>query len=604
MTEKLLMRFRPSGDKYKVCFPYLRDSISLRMNLNADIQKSKRHFIPEDFSITDWEHLKPYFERLLSATIDDKASLENWLQQWSELQAVISEDACWRQIKMTCDTENKELEKAFEYFCIEIEPHIKPYSDQLNRKLLSSPALNELDKDQYFTFLRSVTNEIALFKEENIALHAELNVLAQQYGQITGKMSIEFEGKEYTLQQSAKFLMQSNRKLREEVYTKIAARRKADEDALDELFDRLLEKRQQIAVNAGFKNYRDYKFQELGRFDYTVADCEAFHVSIREYILPLVDELYRHKARSLSLNSLRPYDLDAEPEGQKPLEPFRNADELLEKSIAAFSALRPFLGDCFRKMESMGHFDLDSRNGKAPGGYNCPLAESGAPFIFMNAAGTADDVVTMMHEGGHAVHSFLCHNLPLNAFKEYPMEMAELASMSMELFSMDVWDIFYPDLSERKRAQAEELERVLSIFPWIAAIDKFQHWLYTHPGHTRQERRQQWVKIHQEFSPSIIDWQDLDENRSILWQKQLHLFEVPFYYIEYGIAQLGAIAMWKEYKKNKEQTLDKYLVALSKGYTQNLRELYNTAGISFDFSADAVKNLSGFIREEIAAVFA
>jgi len=573
------------------------------MTPTADIQKLKRNYLPENFMVTDWPTLQPFFEDLKERTIESVSTLEQWLQDLSELQAVISEDACWRQIRMTCDTENKDLEEAFNFFCMEIEPYIKPYTDALNKKLMASPFVHQLDQETYFTYLRGVEKEIRLFHENNITLSAELNMLAQQYGSITGKMSVTIEGKEYTLQQAAKFLMQSNRDLRKAVYHQVNERRRQDETELNQLFDQLLQKRHQVALNAGFDNYRDYKFEELGRFDYTVQDCENFHDSIKKYITPIVEKIYEHKRKQLGLDELKPYDTDAEPEGQKPLEPFKTGAELLTKSIEAFSNLRPYFGDCLRKMDSLGQFDLESRKGKAPGGYNCPLAETGAPFIFMNAAGTADDVVTMMHEGGHALHSFLSHDLKLSAFKEYPMEMAELASMSMELFSMDQWPVFYKDETELQRAKAEELERALSIFPWIATIDKFQHWLYTHPSHSHAERSAAWLEIYTEFAPKNISWQGLETYQSILWQKQLHLFEVPFYYIEYGIAQLGALAMWKNYKADKEKTLDHYMLALSKGYTQTLKKLYHTAGIAFDFSAANVKALSEFVEEEMKAVF-
>jgi len=573
------------------------------MTLNAAIQKIPRHYMPVDFTLSNWETLKPFFEELNSRVLDSAEALEVWLKDVSEIQAVISEDACWRQIRMTCDTENKALEEAFNYFCMEIEPHIKPYADALNKKLMGSPFVKELDSATYYTYLRSVEKEIKLFQENNIALHAELSMLAQHYGTITGKMSVTINEQEYTLQQAAKFLMQSDRSLREEVYIKMNERRKQDEDALNTLFDELLQKRHQVALNAGFDNYRDYKFEELGRFDYTVKDCEHFHEAIKKYITPIAETLIAHKQKQLGLNEIKPYDIDAEPEGQQPLAPFNDGAELLDKSIQVFSQLRPYFGDCLRTMNKLQHFDLESRKGKAPGGYNCPLAETGAPFIFMNAAGTADDVVTMMHEGGHALHSFLSHELPLSAFKEYPMEMAELASMSMELFSMDYWSVFYPHPNDLKRAKAEELERALSIFPWIATIDKFQHWLYTHPGHSHAERTNAWVEIYTEFAPKNISWEGLTNYRERLWQKQLHLFEVPFYYIEYGIAQLGALAMWKQYKTNKEQTLDQYMNALSKGYTQTLTSLYQTAGIDFDFSAENVKALSEFVKEEMKAVF-
>lgn len=569
------------------------------MNPTADIQKIKRHYIPENFALENWSGLEPFFTELKNRPIKSKQELEYWLRDVSEIQAVISEDACWRQIRMTCDTENTALEEAFTYFCLEIEPHIKPYADALNRKLMDSPFVQELDASTYHTYLRSVKKDIALYREENVNLLAELNVLAQQYGTITGKMTVTVQGKEYTLQQAARFLMQSDRSLREEVYHLVNQRRQQDAEALDDLFDELLKKRHQVALQAGFANYRDYKFQELGRFDYSVADCESFHEAIRSKIRPLVDRLYEHKKHVLGLDALKPYDIDAEPAGQQPLAPFQHGEELLEKSIEVFSQLRPYFGDCLRTMKRKGHFDLESRKGKAPGGYNCPLAETGAPFIFMNAAGTADDVVTMMHEGGHALHSFLSHHLELAAFKEYPMEMAELASMSMELFTMPLWTNFYPNPNDHRRAQLEELERALSIFPWIATIDAFQHWLYTHPGHSRTERAQAWTEIHTRFAPASVSWQGLEDYRSILWQKQLHLFEVPFYYIEYGIAQLGALAMWKQFHVHPEATLDNYMRALSLGGLKTLPELYKIAGIEFNFSPQRVEELCDFVQAQI-----
>lgn len=569
---------------------------------NADIQKLERHFVPTHFILSDWESLKPYFDDLIDREWENENEFHRWLGEWSEVQAVVSEEACWKQIRMTCDTENKALEEDFNQFCLEIEPHLRECNDRLNKKLIVSPFLNSIKDEAFDIFLRSVRKEIDLFRKENTELLAQLNVKAQQYGMITGKMTVEVENKEYTLQQAALFLMQSNRAIREEVYHKVNQRRLQDEISLDTLFDELLQLRHQVALNAGFENYRDYKFKELGRFDYSVSDCEQFHEAIRTSIKPLVEKIYEHKKKQLKLEVLKPYDVDAEPEGQHPLKPFQDGQDLLEKSQQVFSSLNPFFGECLKKMENLNHFDLESRKGKAPGGYNCPLAETGAPFIFMNAAGTADDVVTMMHEGGHALHSFLSHDLKYSAYKEYPMEMAELASMSMELFSMEHWHIFYADHSELQRAKWEELERVLSIFPWIATIDKFQHWLYTHPGHTAEERKVNWLRIHEEFSPCTISWEGLEEYRAMLWQKQLHLFEVPFYYIEYGIAQLGALAMWLQFKENKEATLENYMNALSKGNTQTLPELYRSAGISFDFGKENVERLSRFVERELVGL--
>lgn len=434
---------------------------------------------------------------------------------------------------------------------------------------------------------------------KRISQSLQLNVLQQQFGVIAGKMSVTVKGQEYTLQQAALFLEDEDRAIREEVYLKIAERRFQDQAALHELFDQLLEKRNLIAAQAGFTDYRAYRFMELGRFDYDHTTCEQFHEAVRDHVMPLVNQLYEQKRKKLGVDKLRPWDLEAEPIGTKPLRPFANPSELIEKTIACFTNLNPFFAACLTRMRQLGHLDLESRKGKAPGGYNCPLAVSGAPFIFMNAAGTLDDVTTMVHEGGHAIHSFLCHPLPLNGFKEYPTEIAEVASMTMELFSMDHWDVFFSDSAELQRAKEQQLERVITIFPWIAAIDKFQHWIYTHPGHTHTEREEQWMHIIEEFTSPLVDFTGLEKYRRVLWQRQLHLFEVPFYYIEYGIAQLGAIGLWQQYKKNPNAALENYLQALSLGGTRTLPQLFEAAGLSFDFSGPRISQLMQFVKAEL-----
>jgi oligoendopeptidase F len=569
------------------------------MNYSADIKKPQRHFLPADFAITDWNALEPYFKDLAGREINSKQELEKWLIDMSELEAVVSEDISWRHIRMTCDTESKQLEEAFTYFVMEIQPKIQPYADQLNRKLIDHPLAKELDQRKYFTYLRSVKKSIDLFREENIPLQAELSVLAQQFGAISGKMTVTVNGREYTLQQAMKFLEKDDRKLREEVYKKVWERRIQDKDTLNNLYSNLVSKRDQMARNAGFTNYRDYKFVELGRFDYTKEDCYKFHEAVKKYILPLVDIINEAKRNKLGLETLRPWDTEAEPSGIEPLHPFASGNELLEKTVSCFTQLRPFFADCLLTMKKMNRFDLESRKGKAPGGYNCPLAETGAPFIFMNAAGQMSDVTTMVHEGGHAVHSFLSHPLELSAFKDYPMEIAEVASMSMELFSMEYWDVFFSEKKDLQRAKIHQLERVITIFPWIATIDKFQHWIYENPQHTVDERTREWLKIFKEFSSSVVDWGGLEEYQKNFWQKQLHLFEVPFYYIEYGIAQLGAIGLWMQYKKNKEKALDNYINALSLGGTQTLPKLYEAAQLEFNFSGDYIKNLMEFLETEM-----
>ena len=569
------------------------------MSYSADIKKLPRHFLPADFTISTWESLEPYFKNLEEREINSLAELEQWLKEASELEAAISEDVCWRQIRMTCDTENKTLEEAFTFFMMEIQPKIQPYSDRLNRKLVDHPLSSQLDREKYFTYLRNVRKNIDLFRESNIPLQAELNVMQQQFGVISGKMTVTVKGQEYTLQQAAKFLEDPDRSLREEVYHQINQRRLQDKEELNTLFSDLLKKRHQVALNTGFSNYRDFRFTELGRFDYSKEDCYQFHEAVKLHVMPLVNQLYELKKKKLGLDTLRPWDVEAEPAGINPLRPFSNSEELTQKTIDCFHQLKPFFGDCLRKMKEMGHLDLESRKGTAPGGYNCPLAESGAPFIFMNAAGTLDDVTTMVHEGGHAIHSFLAHELELTGFKEYPTEIAEVASMSMELFSMDHWTVFFKTTEELKRAKEQQLERVITIFPWIATIDKFQHWAYENPGHTEAERADKWLEILNEFSSPVIDFSGLEAYRRYSWHRQLHLYEVPFYYIEYGIAQLGAIGLWKQYKQNPDKAFTNYINALSLGGTKTLPELFKAAGLQFDFSPAAIRDLMEFVKTEL-----
>lgn len=569
------------------------------MAYSADIKKLERKFIPADYKMTDWASLEPYFKELAERPLNSRQDLENWMKDISEVEAVVSEDACWRQIKMTCDTTDKQLEEAFTFFCMEIQPQLQPYADLLNRKLIDCPYTLELDDEKYYTYLRNVRKSIDLFREENIPLQAELSVMQQQYGAIAGKMTIEVNGQEYTLQQAGKFLESHDRNLREEVYRKMQERRLQDKAAMNELYTKLVHKRDEVAKNAGFANYRDYKFVELGRFDYTKEDCFQFHEAVKLHVLPLIDKIYEKKRKKLNLDKLRPWDTEAEPEGVEPLKPFNGGTELYEKSVKCFEELNPFFAACLRKMNELKHFDLESRKGKAPGGYNCPLSESGAPFIFMNAAGQMSDVTTMVHEGGHAVHSFLAHELELSAFKEYPMEMAEVASMAMELFTMDHWKAFFDNDEDLKRAKEHQLERTITIFPWIATIDKFQHWVYENPQHTEEERTAKWMEILNEFASKAIDYSGLDEYRKISWQRQLHLFEVPFYYIEYGIAQLGAIGLWMQYKQKPKQALQNYMDALSLGGTKTLPELYKTAGLKLDLSPDHIKTLMEFTAAEM-----
>ncbi|MFD1469940.1 M3 family oligoendopeptidase [Hymenobacter caeli] len=568
----------------------------------TDTQRPPRHYVPEDFQVTDWAALETYFQELEARPVASADALERWLLDRSELEAVLSEDLAWRYIRMTCATQDAGRSEAFQYFVNEIEPRVAPYDHALNEKMLASPYLGGLDEKRYGVFLRSVRRASEIYRVENIPLKTEISTKQQQYAATAGAMTVTLDGQELTLPQAADRLKSPDRAVRETAWRAVQQRRLQDAVALDALFTELVGLRNQVALNAGFENFRDYMFAALGRFDYTAQDCFNFHRAIRETVVPLIDDLDLERRQDLRQHALRPWDLDVDPSGQPPLRPFATGAELLEKTIAVFQALDPYLGDCLRTMRQMGQLDLESRKGKAPGGYNYPLDETGVPFIFMNATSSLRDVVTMLHEGGHAVHSFLTRHLALGADKHPPSEVAELASMSMELISMDQWHVFFENPEDLRRAKKTHLESVLETFPWVATIDKFQHWIYEHPQHTEAERHHRWTEIFDEFNQRTVDWYGLENIKPYLWQKQLHLYEVPFYYIEYAMAQLGAIAVWRHYRQDPAEGLAAYKRALALGYTAPIGQIYAAAGIRFDFSTDYLRTLADFVREEMAAL--
>jgi oligoendopeptidase F len=562
------------------------------------IKKKERTYLKGVFEIT-WENLSPIFDELAKRSIGSAAELEQWLRDRSELDALLEEDFAWRYIRMTCNTADEALLNSFQYFATEIEPKVAPLNDQLNRKFMESPFLTQLDQTKYAILIRGTKQALELFREESIPLQTTIQVEQQKYQGITGAMSVTLNGQEYTLEQAATFLKDTNRETRKNAWQAISNRRLAEKDTLNDLFNTLRVLRNQVAKNANFDNFRDYMFAALGRFDYTAKDCFQFHEAIEKTVVPVLAKHADARKKALALPSLQPWDMEVDTSGKTALKPFKDGAELIEKSINCFGKLDPFLGERLQTMKANGLFDVESRKGKAPGGYNYPLAETGAPFIFMNSAGSFRDLTTMVHEGGHAIHTFVTADLELNDFKHCPSEVAELASMSMELISMDHWDEFFTNPEELNRAKQEQLKDVLKTLPWVAVVDQFQHWIYTHPEHSTEERSAAWKNIFEKFGANFIDWTEHQEAELNLWQKQLHIFEVPFYYIEYGMAQLGAIAVWKNYKENPKKGLEQYLDALKLGYTKTIREIYETAGIKFDFSAAYIQELVNFVQHEL-----
>lgn len=562
------------------------------------IQKAARQFLPEDLAITEFGVLAPYFQELLDREIKTLNDFDKWLLDRSELDAVLEEDLAWRYIRMSISTQDEALREAYTNFVTQIQPELAPLEDQLNQKLMALPFLDQRADSAHQIYFRSIRTALDLYREENIALEAALNEEAQQYGAISAAQTIAHDGKELTMQQAALLLKEQDESLRQTIFEKMATVRRKDREQLDTLYTSLIQKRHQLALNAGFENYRDYKFVAMGRFDYTKADCFAFHEAIKTHIVPLVKGFQAEKLSKLGKERFKPWDLDVDPEGKPALKPFQTGAEMLSGTINMFERIDPYFGDCLRVMDQLGHLDLDSKTGKAPGGYNYPLYEIGVPFIFMNAVGTQRDLETMVHEGGHAIHSFLSRDLSLTAFKNLPSEVAELASMSMELLSMPQWTEFY-EPQAHERAMREQIEGTLKVLPWIAQIDAFQHWIYENPTHTLEARSAYWTQLANDFGTGLTDWTGYEDLVQSAWQRQLHLFEVPFYYIEYGIAQLGALGVWKNSLENYPTAIANYKKALALGYTTSMSNIYETAGVPFDFSSERLQTLATFIQEQL-----
>ncbi len=553
-----------------------------------------RRFVPERLNLGDWAEIEPLFDDLERRPLGSREDLESWLLDQSELASALYEEGSIRHIRMTCQTDNPEYERAYLQFIEEIEPLLKPRFHRLQEKYLSSPARAKLPKRRYEVLDRKFANAVALFRKENVPLETEDDKLGQRYQKICGAMTVSYDGKEQTLQQMARYLEELSQDVRREAWELIAERRLQDRGELDEIYDELIARRHKIAQNAGFSNYRDFVFRKYERFDYTPEDCFRFHEAVEQYIVPLMRELQHKRQRQMGLKQLRPWDLNVDPQGRPPLRPFSTANELVEGCREIFEQVDPELGEQFRQMAELGLLELESRKGKAPGGYQATLAERRLPFIFMNAVGRDSDVRTLLHEGGHAFHTFATRQEPLHFYRHAPIEFCEVASMGMELLSSPYLEVFYSP-QEAERSRREHLEGIVRILAWIATIDAFQHWIYTHPKHSRAEREQQWLKLHERFG-GIESWEGYEEALRAAWHRQLHLFLHPFYYIEYGIAQLGALGIWLRAQQKRAEAVRAYRKALALGGTRPLPELFQAASLSFDFGSSAVGSAAAGLR--------
>lgn len=564
------------------------------------ITKKKRVYFDEKFEGDIWDDVEKELKEIENQEINSIKDLEVLIEKYSELTYIIEETYAWKYIKMTCNADNSQCSKAFNEFYAQVISKSQPYDFRFKKKVYESPYKSQLTEEKYGHFIKIISKDIEIFREENIPLMVKENELGNKYGEIMSKITVEFEGEEKTLIQMRKYLKDPQRDKREKAWTLISEKMLEKKDELDKLFDDLKELRIKIAENAGFDNYRDYMHKAKGRFDYTPEDIFRFHESVEKVVIPFLKELSEGRKEKLKIQTLRPWDTEVDTDG-KVLQPFDNVEEFVDKAIKILYKIKPEFGKKIQMMKNSKFLDLENRRGKAPGGYNFPLAEHGAAFIFMNAVGLNSDVKTLLHESGHAMHSFAKADEKISQYKDTPSELAELASMSMELLTMEYLDEYYKDEEDLRKAKRELLEGTIQFLPWGMIVDAFQQWIYTKPNHTIEERTECFKSLMDRFNVGV-DWSDFDAEKGLRWLRQLHIFEVPFYYIEYAISQLGAIAIYKNYKEKGAKAIEEYENFLKLGYSKSVSEIYNAAGIKFDFSEEYLKEIVEFIKNELEVI--
>lgn len=568
-------------------------------------------FVPADLDASAWENIEPLLVALRDRPVESASEFEAWILDRSELDAAISEATALLYIGMTCHTDDEARQKAYADFIENVAPKVKPLAFELDKKHAQLAARFDLG-DRYAVINRDTRSDVELFREENIPIQTEVEKLSTDYQTIIGAMTVTFDGQEKTLPQMGVYQESTDRDERERAWRVVTERRLQDAERISEIFDQMIAKRDQMARNAGFDSYVGYAFKGMRRFDYTPELCFAFHEAIEKRVMPFVARLDERRRSQLGLSTLRPWDLAVDPKGRGPLRPFDGGADLVAKTQRVFDRMSPELAGMFESLgdgsnasgaDGGASLDLDSRKGKAPGGYQYMRDRSRRPFIFMNAAGQHRDVETMVHEAGHAFHSMYCVDEPLVHYRESPIEFAEVASMTMELLTMPYWGEYYPDEEDLARARRQQMEGSLSLLPWIATIDAFQHWLYTNPGHDRDARAAAWLSLEDRFGLQghRVDWSGIEDARPLVWQRQGHLFGNPFYYIEYGIAQLGALGLWlKSLELGEDAALEAYRRALSLGGSRPLPELFAAADLPFDFGDTTVARLVDRVEAELA----
>lgn len=532
-------------------------------------------------------------------TLDDGSAINAFIDDFAEMMSVVWEYGTRVQIAKAADNESAVADTAYKHWVQAIKPQLVLAENNLQKKLLTSTALGTLPDNRFGPLIKRWQTVERLFRSENVPLHTRLSTIATDYDKLIGAIEIELNGQLYTPPQLAKKLECPERSERERAWTLEAEQRLAIRSQIDTLFDEQLGLREQVAHNAGHADYLDWEWHNKCRFDYTRSDCAAFATAIEEVCVPIIRQLNDERVASLQVETLRPWDTQINPQGRSRLEPFAadDAQGLVDGCSKIFEQVGCGLAEDFAGMKMGRNMDLVSRRGKRAGGFQASLQEVREPFIFMNTAGRQEDVVVMLHEIGHALHYMWASRSDNNGFVHgAPIEFCEVASMSLELIGMPEVGVFYDgDEAQVRQARRSHLEKILRLFPWMAAIDQFQHWLYEYPGHSVRQRDEAWLALMHRFGSRHggvdVDWSGIEDQLACYWQRQIHLLHHPLYYIEYGIAQLGALQLWLRYRNDPKQTLSDYRAALSLGGRRPLPELFNAAGLDLDFSKATLEPL-------------
>jgi oligoendopeptidase F len=545
------------------------------------------------------ENLKQDFDSLVNVQIGSVQDLKTFLSDQKRLYENVEEKMMRHYIAFQCQSDDEENKMKYEFDQQQIKPLYKKYQSVLDEKLLESPFLSHLPDSEYGEFKKKLRVQFALFQESNLEIEKQEDALVNQYFEIAGSLISNWEGEEVTLSDLYAHASDSNRDTRQKAWEAIYTPILKEEEKFQKILDELIQLRVKKAENAGLPNFTEYMFKKYNRFDYTPEDCHQLAESIREHVVPLTLQLEKEHKKELDVDVYRPWDVTGVSASKKPLKPVDSEEELIAKSAKVLGELHPSFGSLVHEMNEKGLLDLKSRKGKTQGDFCESLPETGLSFIFMNLSKTDSDLIVFMHEMGHGIHDMLKRDQEVFANKQLPMESAELASMSMELFTTDRWNEFYKSEEEFKRAKKDHLKSAVLLLPYIMVVDQFQHWLYKNPNHLWEERNKKFGEIKDRYDASIVQWDGYEDWKEKDWLKILHIFELPFYFIEYAIAQLGALQMYKQYKENPQKTIDNFIEALKLGSSKSLPEVYEAAGIEFDFSSKRIAELMEFVAKEL-----